>query len=129
MVPGSTMRHMGRRHWGSGSVSYRKSEQRWVASVSLGTASGQRVRRIYYARTRKAALRKLDDARRRVRLALSPAGERMTVGEYLAAWLDYRRSKVASSTWVSYEGHVRNHLVPLHAILLESLTPLQVEAW
>ena len=123
------MRHMGRRHWGTGSVSYRKSEGRWVASVSLGTASGQRVRRVYYARTRKAALRELDDARRRVRLALSPTGERMTVGEYLAAWLRDIQSSVAPSTWVSYEGHVRNHLAPLHAAPLDGLTAPQVRAW
>jgi integrase len=62
----------------------------------------------------------------RLRAGMTATPTRITVGAQLASWLDERRGKVKSGTWVVYEVQVRIHLRSLHAIPLARLTPADV---
>ena len=107
-----------------GSV-YRRSDGRWVAAVSLG--DGKRVHR--YAKTRADAAAKLAAVLKTSQDHLPIPPERRTVGQFLEDWLaNTARRTVRPSTFVSYEGLVRVHLVPeLGKVPLIKLSPPQVE--
>lgn len=107
------------RAWGSGSVYQRKGDGRWVVAVR-----GPGGRRVRYFRS--------EPSQTQVRAALREMGSeiapqtKLTVGRWLATWLDSMRPpRVRPSTWVSYELHVR-HLADLAAIPLARLTPADV---
>jgi integrase len=48
-----------RRGHGEGAIYFRESDQRWVASVDLGSATGKRKRKVLYGTTRKDVAEKL----------------------------------------------------------------------
>ena len=54
---------MKRRGHGEGSL-YQRSDGRWAATLDLGWQGGKRVRKSYYAPTRKEVVEKLTAARR-----------------------------------------------------------------
>jgi integrase len=107
-----------------GSV-YRRSDGRWVAAVSLG--DGKRVHR--YAKTRADAAAKLAAVLKTAQDQLPIPPERGTVGQFLEDWLaNTAKRSVRPSTFVSYEGLVRVHLVPeLGKVSLIKLSPQHVE--
>jgi len=107
-----------------GSV-YRRSDGRWVAAVSLG--DGKRVHR--YAKTRADAATKLAAVLKTAQDQLPIPPERGTVGQFLEDWLaNTAKRTVRPSTFVSYEGLVRVHLVPeLGKVPLIKLSPQHVE--
>lgn len=107
-----------------GSV-YRRSDGRWVAAVSLG--DGKRVHR--YAKTRAEAAAKLAAVLKTAQDQLPIPPERGTVGQFLGDWLaNTAKRTVRPSTFVSYEGLVRVHLVPeLGKVPLIKLSPQHVE--
>jgi len=44
------------------------------------------------------------------------------VAEFLAGWLDRRQSQLRPQTWIPYESHVREHIVPaIGSIQLDAL--------
>jgi integrase len=52
----------------------------------------------------------------------------MTVGEWLAIWLEQARDRLKLSSWASYEKNVRVHIVPvLGQVRLQELTTHQVD--
>jgi integrase len=58
---------------------------------------------------------------------VTPAPERLTVADHLRGWLETVRPTIRATTFVSYEGHVRLHIVPLLGrIPLGKLTPADV---
>lgn len=55
---------------------------------------------------------------------------RMTVGEYLETWLQAIRADVKPTTFLSYQGHVRKHIIPaLGHVLLSALRPEQIKTF
>lgn len=116
-----------RRGHGEGSL-FQRADGRWAASVNLGWRNGKRVRRTYYGRTRKEAVDKLTAARRAMEAGVDPGRERVTVGAFLADWLEAKESTIRATTWQRYRGIVRTHLVPhLGRISLSKLSPADVE--
>jgi len=109
------------RRYAVGSVYRRASDGRWVGAVRV---AGKR--RLVYGETRKEAQALLDDLRAAARQGMVPADSRLTVGRYLASWLETKRSTVRPSTWESYEGHVRLHLAMLASVPLAHLLPTDV---
>ena len=107
--------------YGSGSVYQRQSDKRWVGAALV---AGKR--RFVYGTTRKEAQGLLDDLRAAARQGMVPADSRLTIGRYLASWLETKRSTVRPSTWESYEGHVRLHLALLASVPLAHLMPSDV---
>ncbi len=119
--------HPRRRSPGEGSV-YRNGS-RWRGALTWTAGDGTRHRRVVSADTSDAARDKLDALRRELKLGtIAPAGRTLTLGEYLAEWLERERVRIRPSTWRSRELHVRHYLTPaLGAVPLARLTAPQVE--
>lgn len=114
---------MARRGQGEGSIR-KRSDGRWVGSYEVDRVDGRRHRRYVYGATRKAVQDKLTDARKDRRDGLPVVDARLTVEQYLTSWLEQERHRLRPSTWVSYEGHVRLHLIPrLGKVPVAKLTP------
>jgi integrase len=96
-----------------------------MARVTLPDGS----RRAYYGKTRAEAAQKLLRAQAAIATGLPLAGERLTVGPFLEAWLrDNAAHKVRVKTLVRYRELVRLHIAPvIGRISLTKLTPQQVE--
>lgn len=120
---------MARRLNGEGTIRQRKDglyEVRITSKPDPATGKKQRISR--YAKTREQALKI------RSELQLQYGGNAavptsMTLGEWLPHWLElYARPSVRHSTYVSYEGYVRKHLVPaLGAVPLNKLVPADLQ--
>lgn len=123
----STARKVRRRSAGEGSV-YRNGD-RWRGAVTWTEPDGTRHRRTVTGRTSDEARDRLDTLRRELRLGtLAPAGAALTVGEFLAGWIERDRMRVRASTWRGREMHVRVYLVPaLGRLALARLSAADVE--
>lgn len=120
---------MARRLNGEGTIRQRKDglyEVRITSKPDPATGKKQRISR--YAKTREQALKL------RSELQLQYGGNAaaptsLTLGEWLPHWLElYARPSVRHSTYVSYEGYVRKHLVPaLGAVPLDKLIPADLQ--
>jgi integrase len=116
-----------RRPRGQGSISHR-ADGRWEARIDLGRdGNGRRHRRTLYGASRSEVAAKLAEAGTLVRAGRKPADNKTPLADYLTEWLERVRPSLRPSTWVSYEGHVRLHLVPtLGRIPVGKLTARQV---
>jgi integrase len=123
----STAPRTRRRSSGEGSV-YQNGD-RWRGAVTWTDPDGTRHRRTVTGRTSADARAKLDELRRELRLGtLAPVGPALTVGDFLAGWVERDRARVRPSTWRKRESHVRVYLVPaLGRIALARLTAADVE--
>jgi integrase len=119
---------MSRRGPHEGSI-YQRKDGRWEGAVHMGYENGRRVRKFAIGRSRAevatklAAILKARDEHRPV------PDQRTKLGPFLRQWLDeVARPTIRASTYSSYEGIVRVHLVPgLGRILLAKLTPAEVQ--
>ena len=121
---GDHRRTAARRGNREGSV-YQRADGRWVAQAT--SPSGGKLYR--YARTRAEASAKLTAALAAFSEHRTPPPERQTVAEFLESWLENTaRPSVRASTYESYSGVVRHHLIPdLGRIRLSRLTPDEVQ--
>jgi integrase len=126
-MPESTARKVRRRSAGEGSV-YRNGK-RWSGAVTWTDPDGTRHRRIVTGQTSDEARERLDNLRRELRLGtLAPAGPALTLGDYLASWIERDRIRVRPSTWRVREVHVRCYLRPaLGRLALARLSAADVE--
>ena len=118
-----------RRGHGEGSIYQRESDGKWVASITLERVAGKRVRKTFYADTRRDVKDKLTRALHDQQRGLPISTDRQTVAQFLARWLtETAKPSVRPKTYTSYEQIVRLHLTPeLGAIRLEKLTPQDVQ--
>lgn len=94
---------------GTGSVSLHRPTNLWRARLPDG--KGGKITR--YAKTQKAALKLLEDLRRRRDSGMSLRSDRVTVAAYLKGWLDdVAVLRVRGRTLEGYRQHVRDHLAP-----------------
>lgn len=116
-----------RRSAGEGSV-YQNGD-RWRGAVTWTEADGTHRRRTVTARTSAEARDKLDALRRDLRLGtLASAGPALTVGDFLASWIERDRMRVRPVSWRGRESHVRVYLIPsLGRIALARLNAADVE--
>lgn len=109
---------------------FQRKDGRWVAAVTL--PDGRRMSR--YAKTKPEARDRLAELKR-IRDAGTAASARMTLGSYLARWLeDVRpqpgRDGLAPATWRKHEQHCRVHLIPeLGATRMSDLSVAHVRAY
>jgi integrase len=76
-----------RRGRGEGSI-VQRADGRWMARIDLGFVDGRRLRKQFYAPTRKLVAKKLNDAiGRHHRGAIVATNEQLTVSTYLDQWL------------------------------------------
>lgn len=120
---------MARRLNGEGTIRQRKDglyEVRITSKPDPATGKKQRISR--YAKTREQALKLRSELQLQYGSnAAVPTS--LTLGEWLPNWLElYARPSVRHSTYVSYEGYVRKHLVPaLGAVPLDKLVPADLQ--
>lgn len=116
-----------RRSAGEGSVY--ATGRGWRGAVTWTDPDGTRHKRTVSGPTSDAARGKLDDLRRDLRLGtLAPAGPALTVGDFLAGWIERHRTYVRPATWRGQETHVRVYLVPaLGRLTLARLAAADVE--
>lgn len=119
---------MTRRGPNEGSL-YQRKDGRWEGAVHMGYENGRRVRKFVIAHTRAEAAAKMAvflkarDEQRPI------PGGRAKLGPFLRQWLDeVAKPTIRASTYASYAGIVRIHLVPgLGRIALAKLSPADVQ--
>lgn len=120
-----------RRGNNDGSVYQRKSDQRWVVSITTGhTAQGKPKRTVVYCATRREATKKLAELQHAREAGLSTDGTRISVARHLDDWLTSTVAlRVRASTLYSYRNYVRWYLLPhLGSIMLAKLRQEDVQA-
>lgn len=117
---------MARRGNAEGTI-YKRKDGRWEAAISTGDGR----RRRFYGRTRGEAADKLRKAQHALSQGLPLAGERLTVGDYLARWLEESaRPTLRPRVYDSYRQVVRGHLIPAFGrTRLVKLTPDAIQAY
>jgi integrase len=128
-VAESTAKTERRRSPGEGSVYETKDRRGWRGALTWTAEDGTRHRRVVSGDTSKLVRDKLDDLRRELKLGtIALPGGGMTVGDYLADWIEREKAHVRPSTWKGRETHVRCYLVPaLGKRMLSRLAPADVE--
>ena len=118
-----------RRGQNEGSI-FQRQNGLWAGVINLGRVNGKRARKTFYGATRKEVKDRLTAALAQQQQGTLPTGGRETVGQFLTNWLeDTARPKLRPSTFESYSGLVRLHLIPtIGHVRLEQLTPQQVQA-
>jgi integrase len=108
-----------RRGNGEGSI-YKRKDGLWTAMITLERGR----RKSFYGRTRPEVARKLGAALKANQDGLPVIGERLTVGAYLADWLEAVRPTIRPQTYRRYEQYVRLDALPvIGAISLSRLSP------
>lgn len=111
---------------GEGTIGWDAKRKRWHARLTLadGTRKGS------YHKTRAPAARWLADAIKNRNSGQTAPDDKVTVGAYLAHWLEHdARHTVKPATFAGYGSLVRVHLDPaLGKLRLSALTPRHVEA-
>lgn len=115
---------MARRGNGEGMIRPR-ADGLWEARLTLPGGRSKS----FYGRRRQDVQRKLDEAKRDLAQGFAPQDGRLTLGQYLAEWLETcKPPQLRPSTYLGYERYVRKDLTPtLGAIPLMRLTPLLVQ--
>jgi len=118
---------MGKRANGEGSVYRRKSDGRWVGSLSLPDGT----RKVFYGKKQSEVIAKIDGALHDLRRGTLATGPNVTVQEYMEQWLEeIHKPTVKLSTHKNYRELLVNYIIPgLGRIKLQALTPQQVQAF
>lgn len=100
---------MAKRGNGEGSIYQRKSDGKWVASITLENGK----RRVFYGRTRKAVKEKLITTLHEQQQGILVTSEPQTVGQFLTDWLENTHKRlVRPRTYERYREAVYLHLIP-----------------
>jgi integrase len=111
-----------RRTKGTGSV-FRRRDGRWSGHVDLGWSNGRLQRKVIYGASRKEVEDRLRAFGDSVAGGTPPPSRSPRLDQFLSQWLETVRPSLRASTYVSYEGVVRLHIVPeLGPVTLEKLT-------
>ncbi|MBC7316491.1 MAG: site-specific integrase, partial [Chloroflexi bacterium] len=111
----------GKRSSGEGSI-FRRKDGRWQASLQAGG-----VRRTVYGKTRQEVAQKLDALKAQAKGGRLPDAGKMTVGGFMAHWLEQTQARVRPKTFYDYEIIARLHIVPhVGHLRLSRLTPLRI---
>ena len=118
---------MGKRANGEGSVYRRKSDGRWVGSLSLPDGT----RKVFYGKKQSEVIAKLDEAANDLRRGMLAVGSNTTLQEYLENWLEnVHKPTIRLSTYLNYRKLLKNYLVPgLGKVKIHRLTPQQVQGF
>ncbi len=118
---------MGRRGNGEGSIYFRKSDGKWVGSITLEN----RKRKVFYGKTRKEVQEKLKAALHEQQQGTLVKSSSQTVAQFLADWLEnVHRRRVRPRTYERYSEVINLHLIPaLGHYQLQKLTAQHVQAF
>lgn len=113
---------MDRRGHGEGTI-YRRKDGRWSAQITI--QSGRR--KTLYGKTKTEVRRKLLDAQIALRQGHLSAEPTQHLSDYLAAWLEMKRSAVRPRTFDSYSLNVRRVTPTLGTVRLDLLRPAHLQ--
>jgi integrase len=118
---------MGKRANGEGSLYRRKSDGRWVGSLSLPDGT----RKVFYGKKQSEVIAKLNEAATDLRRGMLAVGSNTTLQEYLENWLEnIHKPTIRLSTYLNYRKLLKNYLVPgLGKVKIHRLTPQQVQGF
>ena len=113
------------RGWGEGSV-YQRKDGRWAASLTLEDGR----RKLFYGKTRKEVVEKLDKARYEQKQGLLSTGSQQKLKAYLEQWLEeVHKPSIRLTTYIEHRRLVYKHILPsLGHIQVQKLTPQHVQA-
>jgi integrase len=101
---------MGKRGNGEGSIYFRKSDEKWVGSITLEN----RKRKVFYGKTRKEVQEKLKVTLREQQQGTLVTTPKQTLAQFLTDWLENsQKQSVRPRTYERYEELVRLHIVPV----------------
>ena len=101
---------MGKRGNGEGSIYFRKSDEKWVGSITLDN----RKRKVFYGKTRKEVQEKLKVTLREQQQGTLVTAPRQTLAQFLTDWLENsQKQSVRPRTYERYEELVRLHIAPV----------------
>ena len=100
---------MAKRGNGEGSIYQRKSDGRWVGSVTLPDGT----RKVFYGKKRADVAEKINAALTDIRRGMLPTTSSATVQEYVEKWLEeIHKPTIKIKTYIDYQGLLRNYIVP-----------------
>jgi integrase len=115
---------MPKRGNGEGSVYQRKSDGKWVTSITLDNGR----RKVLYSDTQQEAIKKLKKASQQQEQGTLTVGPQYTVAQYLDYWLSVYKQKIRPRSYERYEQIIRLHLVPtIGKLKLDKLSPQHVQ--
>jgi integrase len=97
---------------GEGSV-YRRKDGRWAGNVQVGFVNGRRAMKVVYARSRSEVLQKVRELLESSRRGQIAPGRSPRLDIFLNQWLQTIEGSIRPSTFTSYSGIVRKHLIPV----------------
>lgn len=111
-------------HGDGGAGNKKRADGRWQWRITL--TDGRR--KYFYGKTRQEARAKAESFLRDLERGVDVGSRDVTVKVFLEQWLDdTAKNRVRESTYRSYKGHIRHHLVPaLGRHKLRELTPQHV---
>ena len=101
-----------RRGNGDGSI-YRRSDGRWAGNVQVGFKDGRRAMKVVYGKTRSEVLGKVRVAIEASRQGQIMPGRSPRLEQFLTQWLQTIEGSIRPSTFASYSGIARNHIIPV----------------
>jgi integrase len=104
---------MGRRSANEGSIYRRKRDGLWVAQYLVDTPEGKTKRKYIYGKKRKDVADKLAEVQKERGEGLLLDAGNLTVGEFLANWLESEKESVRESTHNRRKEVIRLHVNPL----------------
>lgn len=105
---------MGRRINGDGNLYFDRSRNRWRGRYRVLSPYGRHVYKYVSAQTKKAASKELEASIAEYERNGGLVDSSISLADYLELWLStVVREQLAPGTAAGYEGHVRNHLIPL----------------
>jgi len=108
-----------------GSLYRRASDGRWIGAVALPNGRC----RYFTGRRQEDVLSRLRDALKQTGDGLPLPGQRLTLGQYLATWLEAVRPSLRPESFRRYEDACRLHITPsLGMVPLVKLEPERVQA-
>ncbi len=109
-----------------GTVYYEPERDRWVAQITYETGR----RKKYRFKTKQEAIRKKNEVLRELEQGTLATGSQRKLGEYLEDWLENtHKSKLRLGTYVNYRKLIKYITADLGSVLLQKLTPQQVQAF
>src|SRR5262245_30534940 len=112
-----------KRGHGEGTI-YKRDDGRWCSQITLPDNK----RKTFYGKTWAEVHQKKTAALRDLQRGVLPAGERQTLTQHLAVWLQMIKVQLKPKTYRSYEQLMRLHVMPtLGKVRLAHLTPQQIQ--
>lgn len=116
---------MAKRGNGEGSIYQRKSDKKWVGSISLENGK----RKVFYGKSRKEVQEKMKGALHEQQQGTLVTAPQQTLKSYLEQWLEeVQKPTLRVSSYVKYRKLLNTHILPtLGNVHMQKLTPQQVQ--